>query len=262
MRDTMATRHALLSFLLLAICTLGQCAPASATNQVDDYGCSDVLTQRIGKHFKLPDFVAPQWRAERLIAGMCKALPGEPTKLLAAFAYDDGTEYEKQLLLAIVDRPTMRVVASYQGVIAEDGATTVQRDSLKLDTARYPLSRSTHAFGLRLSTFLDRCGFEAGRGDELTLFVVEGRRIRPVLTETMSRWRYGQGRRCAGEAVGISTVDIQISVAPTRTHGFADLQLTAKRSDRKKPLRATLRYDGHQYALKRWHQTFETWWEP
>ena len=258
----MPARHALLSFLLLAICTLGQCAPASATNPVDDHGCSDAVTQRIGKYFKLPDFVAPKWRGERLIAGMCKALPGEPTKLLAAFAYDDGTEYEKQLLLAIVDRPTTRVIASYQGVIAEDGDTTVQRDSLKLDTARYPLSRSTRAFGLRLSTFLDRCGFEAGRGDELTLFVVEGRRIRPVLTEPMSRWRYGQGRRCAGETVNTSTVDIQISVAPTHTHGFADLQLTAKRSDGKKPLRATLRYDGRQYALKRWHQTFETWWEP
>ena len=91
------------------------------------------------------------------------------------------------------------MLASYKGVIAEDAATELSSQSLRLDTARYTLSANTRAFGLRVNAFRDRCTYEGGFDDELTLFVVDGRAIRPVLAETMSRWWHGPGNRCGGE---------------------------------------------------------------
>jgi hypothetical protein len=97
-----------------------------------------------------------------LVAGICRPWPADKSKIIAAFAYDGGIEYEKQLLLAIVEGPKNRVIASYKGVISEDAATEVSSYSLRLDTARYTLSKNTRAFGLRLNTFRERCTYEGG----------------------------------------------------------------------------------------------------
>jgi hypothetical protein len=195
-----------------------------------------------------------------LVAGICKPWPINRSRVIAAFAYDAGTDYEKQLLLAVIERPSNRVIASYKGVIPEDAVTKVSSYSLRLDTARYTLSKNTRAFGLRLNTFRDRCTYEGGFDDELTLFVVDGQTIRPVLTEIMSHWSYDSGNRCGEEDVPRTDTNILISVEPTISNGFADLRLTALRSDKKKPVSAIVKYNGNRYDLKPWRTAFNAWW--
>ena len=174
-------------------------------------------------------------------------------------------EYRDPLLarylgFPLVEGPDHRVLASYKGVIAEDAATQVSSHSLRLDTARYTLSANTRAFGLRVKAFRDRCTYDGGFDDELTLFVVEGRAIRPVLAETMSRWWHGPGNRCGGEETPRIDSNVTISVEPTASHGLADLRFTAVRSDGKKPVSAVVRYDGKSYDLGRWRAALNAWW--
>jgi len=146
-------------------------------------------------------------------------------------------------------------------VIPEDAATEVSGDSLRIDTARYRLSKNTWGFGLRLSDFRDRCTHEGGSDDALTLFVVDGETVRPVLAETLSHWRYRGGSRCGGEEVPRIDAGTLISVEPTASNGFADLRFTASRSDGKKPVSAVVRYNGQRYDLEPWRTRFDAWWD-
>lgn len=256
------------AFVLSTVICLGPLALARTPTDESTGRCSNAVVKQVAKHFGLPHFNYPApgmypgvENGGLIVAGVCKVWPADNAKTLAAFAYDGGTEYEKQLLLAVIERPGNRVIASYKGVVPEDAATEVAADSLKLDTARYALSEATRAFGVRLSTFRDRCGYEGGFDDELTLFVVDGKTIHPVLTETMRHWSYGSGNRCGGEDVPHTDANILMSVEPTASHGFADLRLTAHRSDRKKPLSAIVKYNGERYDLKAWKSSFNAWWQ-
>jgi hypothetical protein len=254
--------------LLSTIVCFGH-ALAQSQSEEDSSRCSDAIVKRLGKHFRLADFAYPERdrypsveNGGLIVAGVCKPWPTNKSRIIAAFAYDDGTdEYnnpQKQLLLAIVELPNNRVIASYKNVIQEDAVTEFSSYSLKLDTARYTLSKDTRAFGLRLNLFQDRCSFEGGFNDELTLFVVDGQTIRPVLTQTMSHWFY-KGNRCDGEEASRIDVNILISVEPTLSNGFADLRLTAIRDDKKKPVSAIVKYDGKHYDLKPWRAAFQAW---
>lgn len=238
---------------------------AQTQSEMDANRCSDATVRSVGKHFDLGNFIYPKWGASEngglIVAGVCKPWPTNKARIIAAFAYDAGTEYEKQLLLAVVEGSNNRVVASYKGVIPEDAATEVSSSSLTLDTARYTLSDGTRAFGLRLNTFRDRCTYEGGFNDELTLFVLAGKTIRPVLTETMSHWTYDGGNRCGGEDVPRTDANVLISVEPTISNGFADLRLTAIRNDKRKSVSSIVKYNGERYDLKPWRTAFRAWWE-
>jgi len=253
--------------LLSTVVCFGQYTLAQPQSEEYASRCSDAFVKRFGKHFRLTDFaypapgMSPSAEKGGLVAGICKPWPTNKSKIIAAFAYDDGTDYEKQLLLAIVEVPNNRVIASYKDVILEDAATEVSSHSLRLDTARYMLAKDTRAFGLRLNTSRERCGYDGGFNDELTLFVVDGQTIRPVLREVMSRWSYGGGNRCGGEDVPRIDANTLISVEPAMSNGFADLRLTAIRSDRRNPVSAIVKYDGKRYDLKPWRAAFGAWWE-
>lgn len=219
--------------LLSTLICFGQCGLARAQQKEDAGRCSDAVVEQIGKHFRLADFAYPTDgmapstdNGGLVVAGICKPWPTSSSRTIAAFAYDGGAADEKELLLAVVEGPNNRVIASYKRIIPEDAITEVSSYSLKLDTARYTLSNQTRAFGLRMSTFRDRCGYEGGFDDELTLFVVDGQTIRPVLTEMMSHWSYGRGSRCGGEDVARIDARVSISVEPTTSNGLADLRLT------------------------------------
>ncbi|MBP6096006.1 MAG: hypothetical protein KBF58_08725 [Methyloversatilis sp.] len=264
----MRIRKVISACLLATVVCFGKFATAQSRSEDDASRCSDAVVTRLGKHFRLTDFAYPAQgmypsveNGGLLVAGICKPWPANKSRIIAAFAYDGGIEYEKQLLLAVVEVPDNRVIASYKGVIPEDAATEVSSYSLSLDTARYTLSKSARAFGLRLNTFRDRCTYEGGFDNELTLFVVDGQTIRPVLTETMSHWTYGGGNRCSEEEVPRTDANTLIAVEPTISNGFADLRLTAIRSDNKKRVSAIVKYNGERYDLKSWSTAFGAWWE-
>ena len=260
----MRIRKVISACLLSIVICLGQRAIAQTQSEEDANRCSDAVVKRLGAHFHLNNFFFPERGISEngglLIAGICKPWPTNKSRMIAAFAYDDGTEYEKQLRLAVVEGPNNRIIASYKGVIQEDATTEVSRYSLRLDTARYTLSKNTRAFRLRLNTFRSRCTYEGGFNDELTLYVVDGQTIRPVFTETMSHWSFGSGNRCGGEVAPRTDANILISVEPTISDGFADLRLTAIRSDKKKPVSVVVKYNGERYDLKPWKTIFDAWW--
>ena len=254
--------------LLSTVICFEQCALAQSRQDEGARRCSDAVVERLGKHFRLSHFAYPEQgmypsveNGGLLVAGTCKPWPTDKSKVIAAFAYDGGTEDEKQLLLAVVEGSSNRVIASYKSVIPEDAATEVSSHSLKLDTARYTLSKETRAFGLRINTFRERCIYEGGLNDELTLFVVDGQTIRPVLTETMNHWSYDAGNRCSGEDVPRTEANVLISVEPTVSNGFADLRLTAIRGDKKNPVSSIVKYNGERYDLKPWSTAFGAWWK-
>lgn len=60
-----------------------------------------------------------------VVAGVCKNWPGNSSRVISAFAYDAGVEYEKQLLVVLVDVTGSRVIASYKSAIPEDAASEV-----------------------------------------------------------------------------------------------------------------------------------------
>ncbi|AKJ30105.1 hypothetical protein [Caldimonas brevitalea] len=234
-----------------------QTAHAQPQSEDDTNRCNDAMVKRVGEHFHLGHFIHPSVETGgRLVASICKSWPTNSSRTIAAFAYDGGVEYQKELLLAIVDARGDRVIASHRGAIAEGGASEVTSYSLKLDTARYTLSKTTRAFALRLHTFRDRCQYEGGFDGELTLYIVEGRTIRPILTETMSHWRYGDGNRCGGEDIPHVEANVVISVEPTSTNGFADLRLATRRNDKKKGVAARVKYNGDRYDLVLWQTAF------
>jgi len=263
----MRTPRAGARFLFSSLVGLAAAAYAQPQPNANASRCDSAVVERLGRHFGLANFSEPasgmDSNAENsglIVAGVCKQWPGSQNRTIAAFAYDGGLDHEKVLLVAVVERPDTRVIASYRGVIPEDAASEISSRSLSLDIARYTLSKRVRAFGVRVNSFRERCAYEGGLDDALRLFVMEGPTIRPVLFETMWHWSYSPGDRCGGQALPRVDARIVIAVEPTASLGFADLRLTATRSDGKKPISHVVKYNGQRYDLAPWTRAFDDWW--
>lgn len=231
-------------------------------------GCSQDVLEIVGRHLKLPD-LAPKDQESRLAAESCKRWPYKENILLSVFAYtaeplgkkEAEAEYEKQLVVAMIEETSRRVLSSHQGVILEDAITQIGANSLQLDTARYQLASNVRAFGLRFNSTAigPSCG-EARWNDELTLFVPEGKRLRPVLNMYMNRQRSLEGCLSVFARGAVwETAELTVSMAATRTNGYADVLVRAKVStdsndeeaEKAKAARVEshlLRYDGRGYT--------------
>lgn len=240
---------------------------AAAQSEHEPNRCNDLFVKSVGEHLRLSDFSYPAAgrypSAENgglIASGVCKVLPTNSSRIVGAFAYDAGGEDEKELLLALADASSNRIIASFKGAIPVDPAHEVNEYSLRLDTARYTLSKNTRAFGLRLNTFRERCGYDGGIDDQLTLFIIDGKVLRPVFSENMTHWVYGGGNRCGGEVVPRIDASVFISVENTSSNGFADLRLSVRSNARTKPPSVVVKYTGETYDLSLWKKAFSTWW--
>lgn len=231
--------------------------------------CNPSLVELVGKHFNIANFAYPKdgmypsvENGGIIISGVCKPWPNDQAKTIAAFAFDAGVEYEKQLIIALVDTAQGRLIASDKSSIDVDAATEVDSYSLALDTARYVLADNIRAFGLRMHTSKERCTYDGGDDDALTLFVVDSESLRPVFGFRMSHWKYGRGNRCGGvKEVVRKDANLFVSVEPTVSKGFADLLITAKANVGSKPLRVKIQYDGKQYKTDALQNAFSRWWD-
>lgn len=191
--------------------------------------CTEAAYAVVGKHLKIEEF-ASRRQGGSVIAESCKTLPDDGDLMLSVFAYDAGVENQKQIIVAIINKKSKRVVSTYKKDVDEDAITEVGEYSLKLDTAPYQLAADMRAYGVRFRSSARgaSCG-EARSGDELTLFVPEGRNLRPVLSLDMYQQRLIQG--CIGAATGSDIwreANLAIDIADSVSNGFHDLRVIAR----------------------------------
>ena len=213
-----------MSKIFVYICTLlcvgftGDGYAATINNSGGDQLCENSVTSLIGKSLEVDNF--------SYIKNACKRWPKDKSITITAFAYDSGVEYQKSLIVALIDIQKSVVVATYRGVIQQSSGDTVE--NLEIDTARYDLAPGVRAFGVDVMQSLNiRCAI--GRsGPYRTLYVQEGKNIRPILADQpMSRWAYyGETNPCDDKETGheyAETETFTIGMTKEITNGYYNL---------------------------------------
>ena len=134
-------------------------------------------------------------------------------------------------------------------------------ESVELDTARYKLTPTLRAFGVR-AIFKGSSSVNPLNETVLSLYVKEGDKLRPVLDRlVVYRFSGEWDGNCAGDR---GTTVRTIEIGKTSSHGFADLILKSVttgltgegppetceiKTINYKPEMTTLRYDGKSYVL-------------
>lgn len=191
--------------------------------------CTDGIYTIVEREVKTIDF-APREQGGNVISESCKSWPANENIALTAFAYDEGVETEKTLIVAMIDRKAKHIVSDYRIKIGEDALIEVGESSLQLDTARYQLKKNLRAFGIRFNSAArgPSCG-EGHWNTELTLLVPDGKKLRPVLNLYLYQQKSVQGCLSAQDPDAIwKDADLTVSLAKTSTNGLRDLLVKAK----------------------------------
>lgn len=195
-----------------------------------------VLSQEIG---------VAEW-SDRASAGtevldlVCARHPVHPERTIVALFHDLGTAsapedaYVAGFVVAVIDLQRSRILSIYRSEIEEDGGTRIRGGGkLRLDTARYYLKPNVRAIGVRMNIAYSPHAAEGGHGDQLTLFVEEGKKLRPVLSDlAMSSWEMLDSSGCfvqteTSELPCVIEDQVRtLALAPSSTNGWRDLVLT------------------------------------
>lgn len=253
------SRNAILTTLFLAAGFISGIPLSQAAQDDESVRCSKTIVKAVEKHFGLDSGL--------IVAGACKQSPSNKQKVISAFAYDAGNEGEKTLLIAVIDRQSNKIDASYQYKYVENPGGIGE---VVVDTANYKLSRNVRAFGVDISPgYSHNCG-DGGGGAERTLYVQEGSTLRPILyMPSMSYWMFIKGSKCPTspdeEIVIVENIKLAIEMEDSETKGYRDIVLsaTSSRTDGK-PIgngrfHYTVRYNGQQYPVQEMEQSFEKW---
>ncbi|MCA8271206.1 multidrug ABC transporter ATPase [Burkholderia sp. AU30280] len=241
---------------------------APAVHATDNQPCGDDTVTAVARWAGIASARIATRDADRLVvAAACKVMPNAPDTTIAAVAFDslpqgkNPDDSTKLQVVALVEGG--KVVAAEKSVVQEDAATEIGENSYQIDTAPYRLSPDVRAFGVVFTSSArgPSCP-DADASEELTLWVREGNRIRPVFGTNRYGWVSVEGDAC-GPGVGDASSEearMTIAVEKTSSHGFADLSITAhitksQRKDRdysetgKRTARTIVRYDGKTYGI-------------
>ncbi len=237
--------------------------------------CDPRSLATLGRYLHVDNFKEPALGQEpdasaMVAASACRAAPAYHGKLVAA-AYRSGHDSDLLLVIALVDA-SGQVGANFKGNLDSDPAVRIVSGSLWLDTAAYDLAPGVRAFGLDITTGLPRGCAAGGSGARRSLFVSQGRFIRPVLQDLpMSEWNLIQRGRSACTDSGAPDLTITenfattLTVAPTSTRGYRDLAVSGLatrddgRVDERPPFHALLKWDGRVYSLNAQQQAWTLW---
>ncbi|MDN7930389.1 multidrug ABC transporter ATPase [Burkholderia metallica] len=243
-------------------------AIAPAAHAADNQTCDDATVVAVARWAGITNArVAARDTNRLVVASACKVMPNAPETTISAVAFDslpkskNPDESHKLQVIALVEGG--KVVAAEKSVVEEDAATEIGENSYRIDTARYQLSPDVRAFGVVFTSSArgPSCP-DADASEELTLWVREGNRIRPVFGTNLYGWVSVEGEAC-GPGVGDARSEdahMTIAVEKTSSHGFADLSITAhvtqsQRKDReysdtgKRTTRTIVHYDGKSYGI-------------
>lgn len=264
--------------MLVALAWLG-CFPGATRAGSCDAG----LLSRLGAHFAIAGLDVPADRADSvLVAQACKVWPYDEAITLATVAYvqsvADVAQGDRMLgrIVAMVSSVDHGFLAGFRDVIAEDAVTALRDDGLWLDTARYDFLPGQRAFGtvFQSSARGPSCP-DRGFNDDLTLFVREGSRLRPVFRTYLQTWAAIEGSTCDDSHVSVAdSTQTTIGISKSRSHGYADLvirtPITRFRRDPRagglneravvRTARRVVRYDGDSYGLDPFRNLF--FWLP
>jgi hypothetical protein len=258
----------------LIACLLVQALPARAAENRE---CGPSVLAPLGRELKVAHFVPSaddfgEDPAGVILASSCKRAPDDARLTLAAVGWRTSKEDSKGLAVAIVDEASGAVVALHRDEIEEDAGTRMNNGSLRLDTAPYELAPGVRAFGVDFFSDEQGCG-EGHLGPQRTLYVREGRALRPVLQDLAiaeSWYLRGNQPRCVSdqreaETAVLESYDVTIALGAAGRNGWRDLALTvtAHRGDRRpsslKPLHVRVPYDDDGYSLAAVGKAYDQW---
>ncbi|MBN3797407.1 multidrug ABC transporter ATPase [Burkholderia sp. Ac-20392] len=243
-----------------------------AVHAADNQPCGDDTITAVARWAGIASARIATRDADRLVvASACKVMPNTPETTIAAVAFDslpkskNPDESNKLQVIALVEGG--KVVAAERSVIEEDAATEIGENSYRIDTAPYRLSPDVRAFGVVFTSSArgPSCP-DAGTSDELTLWVREGNRLRPVFGTNLAGWVNTDDKHAVcspgGSDDAIVSATMTIGIEKTSSHGFADLSIAARvdppqRKD-KRPVRTIVRYDGKSYGIN----MYRNFWYP
>jgi len=224
--------------------------------------CPENLAPQVAR--KLGYLSTPQYR-------VCKPMPNAPDKSIVALSVlsgglsdsdvPDGDMGSYDLDVMIVQSGTGRVLSRLLQESAYE-SDAYQFTGLDIDTARYNLAPGVRAFGLRAGHSTSS-HVSSLSDSKLRLFVEEGNTLRLILKDLVVSQSTGEwDMNCAGQS---SETRRTLTVAPTRSHGFADLIVTSATVETKSEMvagecvekprqppkvsHATLHYDGKVYVV-------------
>ena len=269
-----------------AACVIAMAGAASGAQAATDHEqavgaqveqlCDGRSLAAVGRFVQAANFVEPKLgqapdAGAVVAAAACRAAPAYHGRLVAA-AYRSGHQDDLMLVIAVIDSTTGQVGANFKGNLDSEATVKLVSGSLWLDTGAYELAPGVHAFGLDVTSGMPRGCTGVGSGARRSLFVSQGRFIRPVLQDLpMSEWALIQ--RGKSQCTDSSAPDLTITenftatlgLAPTSTRGYRDLVVTgtASRDDghlEEHPvLRSLLKWDGRVYSLDEQQRAWTTW---
>ena len=268
-----------------AACVVALVASASASRAATEHEqevgaqveqlCDARALAALGRHVNVANFKEPALGHDAdagamVAAAACRGVPASHGRLVAA-AYRSGHQDDLLLVIALLDG-SGNVVSSFQAALEADPALKVVSGSLWLDTAAYDIAPGVRAFGLDVTSGAPRGCAGMGSGARRSLFVSQGRFIRPVLQDLpMSEWALIQRGKSACTDSGAPELTItenftaKLALAPTSTKGWRDLVVTGTASrddghlDERPPFSAVLKWDGRMYSIDPQQQAWAAW---
>ena len=168
---------------------------------------------------------------------VCKTHPLHPEQTIVALFHDlkdkqgEFVDNPKGFVLAVMDVKRRIVHSLYRDTIGVDATTRIGDYSLHLDTARYNLAPGVRALGVRMNIGYSPRYAEGGENNYLSLFVEEGKQLRPVLKDLpLSIWRVTWGSNSSGtdaEPTTTEHIGLTLTVSDTFTDGWRDLEVVA-----------------------------------
>jgi hypothetical protein len=268
-----------------AACVVALVASASASRAATEHEqevgaqleqlCDARALSALGRHVNVANFKEPALGRDAdagamVAAAACRGAPALHGRLVAA-AYRSGHQDDLLLVIALLDG-SGNVVSSFKGALDADPALKVVSGSLWLDTAAYDIAPGVRAFGLDVTSGAPRGCAGMGSGARRSLFISQGRFIRPVLQDLpVSEWALIQRGKsaCTDSSAPDLTITenfvAKLALAPTSTKGWRDLVVTGTASrddghlDERPPFSAVLTWDGRMYSIDAQQQAWAAW---
>jgi hypothetical protein len=174
-----------------------------------------------------------------LIDMACKPHPLHPQKTIVALFYrlpeeNNDDSRKRGLAVAVLDMQRGEVDQLHREVIEEEAGIRIDAGSLSIDTGRYTLAKGMRAFGVRMAIGYSPRYADGGENDYLSLFIEEGRRLRPILSQlAMTSWHQVSDAGTCGSIGADCTVEnfgLILKVLPGATNGWRDIEVRRRRT--------------------------------